>query len=71
VKVRQEDKGEASERDNQQPETQTGGFCKEDTRLSTRSGVNKNMATPSMNKDSTSLSLLTLHFKEVTQLLME
>jgi len=71
VRVPQEGKGEASERDNQQPGTQTGGGCKEDARLSTLSGVNKNKATPSMNKESTSLSLLTLYFTGVIQLLME
>jgi hypothetical protein len=71
VRINQEDKGEASERDNQQPGTQIGGPCKEDKRLSTISGVNKNMANPSMNKESTSLYLLTLHFTGVTQLLME
>ena len=70
VRVPQEDKGEASERDDQQPGTQTGNFCKEDTRLSTLSGVNKNTAAPSMNKESTSLSLLT-YFTGVIQLLME
>jgi hypothetical protein len=71
VRVTQEDKGEASERDNQQPGTQNGDLCKEDARLPTLSGVNKNMATPSMNKESTSLSLLTLYFTGVIQLLME
>lgn len=71
VRVPQEDKGEASERDDQQPGTQTGDLCKEDTRLSTLSGVNKNMATSSMNKESTSLSLLTLYFTGVIQLLLE
>lgn len=46
MRVPQEGRGEASERDDQQPGTQTGGGCKEDARLSTLSGVNKNKATP-------------------------
>jgi len=46
VRICQEDKGEASERDNQQSGIQTGGLCKKDKRLSTISGVNKNMANP-------------------------
>ena len=71
VRVPQEDKGEASERDDQQHGTQTGDLCKEDARLSTLSGVNKNMATPSMKKESTSHSLLMLYFTGVIQLLME
>jgi hypothetical protein len=71
VRVPQEDKGEASEIDDQQHGTQTGDLCKEDARLSTLSGVNKNMATPSMKKKSTSLSLLMLYFTGVIQLLME
>jgi hypothetical protein len=58
------------ERDDQQHGPQTGDFCKEDARLSTLSGVNKNMATPSMKKESTSLSLL-MYFTGVIQLLME
>ena len=70
VRVPQEDKEEASERDNQQHGTQTGDLCKEDTRLSTLSGVNQNMATPSMKKESTFLSLLT-YFTGVIQLLIE
>ena len=71
VRVPQEDKGEASERDDQQPGTQTRDLCKEDARVSTLGGVNKNKATPSMNKESTSLSLLMLYFTGVIQLLME
>lgn len=71
VRVPQESKGEASERDDQQPGTQTGDLCKEDARLSTLSGVNTNKATPTMNKESASLSLLMLYFTRVIQLLME
>jgi hypothetical protein len=71
VRVPQEDKGEESERDDQQPGTQTGDLCKEDAGLSTLSGVNKNMATPSTNKESNSLCLLTLYLTGVIQLLVE
>ena len=46
VRVPQEDKGEASKKDDQQPGTQTGDLCREDTRLSTLSGVKKKYGNP-------------------------
>lgn len=46
VRVPQADKGEASERNDQEPGTKTADLCKEDARLSTLSGVKKKYGNP-------------------------